>query len=46
MAKNKFEIHRLLNEPDHFLYAPKHLRNNKKFIEKCAQENGEISSFM
>lgn len=40
MTKSKFEIHRLLNEPDHFLYAPKHLRNNKKFIEKCAQENG------
>ena len=39
MFDHQFNFSRLLNEPDHFLNAPKHLKDNKAFIEQCAQES-------
>lgn len=39
MFDHEFNFSRLLNEPDHFLNAPKHLKDNKAFIEQCAQES-------
>lgn len=39
MTQNEFNLSRLLNEPDHFLNAPRHLREDKAFIEQCAQES-------
>lgn len=39
MFDHQFNFSRLLNEPDHFLNAPKHLKDNKAFIEQCTQES-------
>lgn len=40
MKTLKFDIGRIFREPDHFLQAPKHLREDKEFIQKCCNENG------
>ena len=40
MKTLKFDIGRIFREPDYFLQAPKHLRENKEFIKKCCDENG------
>lgn len=39
MFDHQFNFSRLLNEPDHFLNAPKPLKDNKAFIKQCAQES-------
>lgn len=40
MKTVKFDINRIFREPDHFLLAPQHLREDKEFIKKCSNENG------
>lgn len=40
MKNSKFDFDRIFREPDHFLLAPKHLRESKDFIKQCADENG------
>lgn len=45
MKTEKFDIDRLFNEPDHFLFAPKHLREKKTFIKKCSDMSGGDTFF-
>lgn len=40
MKNLKFDFNRIFREPDHFLLAPKQLRESRDFIKKCAAENG------